>query len=124
MTLRTQEPLYTTHRATATANNDNADTDLLVVEVDKMAQLSNLQIGAPAEHDFRVEVRDQDGSNNTIEARYSSIGGGSDGLSLDVGSFTDPVVEIGASREVAIINSTALSADDYSINVRVDELTG
>lgn len=118
MTQRDREGEYETQYQSATANGSNADTDLLVVETDKQAQLTNIQIDGSDEQDFAVEVRDQDGSNATTKRRYFNVSG------VDRGDFENPELEWGAMQEIAVVNRTALSADDYSVNVTVDELTG
>lgn len=118
MTQREREVEYETQYQSTTANGSNADTDLLVIETDKQAQLSNIQIDGNDVQDYAVEVRDQDGSNATTKRRYFNVS------AVNRGSFEDPELEWGAQQEIAIVNRTALSADDYSINVIVDELTG
>lgn len=93
-----------------------ADTDLIVVEVDHMAQLTNLRITGGSTENYDVVVRDQDASNPSVEQTYV-------GSDIDEGKFENPAVRnIGAQKEVAIINRTQLDDDNYGVNVEVDQL--
>jgi hypothetical protein len=118
MTRRDREDEYETQYQSATANGSNADTDLIVVETDKQAQLSNIQIDGNDAQDYVIEVRDQDGSNASTKRRYFAVS------NVDRGDFENPELEWGAKQEIAVVNRTALSAEDYSVNVTVDEHTG
>lgn len=96
-----------------------ADTDLVVVEVSKESQLTRVHITAGESNNFRVERRDQDGSNAEVVATYSAV------TEKAEGEFENPVAEAGAQKEYAVVVDDAGSADvDYSANVRVDEHTG
>lgn len=93
-----------------------ADTDLVVVEVDHKAQLSNLRISGANSEIYDVVVRDQDASNASVVNTLV-------GSDLDEGNFEFPVVEeIGAQKEVAIINREQLADANYGVSVVVDEL--
>lgn len=109
---------YSTSYESETANGDGADSDLLVYENTYKARLSNLHITGPDAQDFEVVVRDQDGSNSTTKKFLANV------QDANLGNFDDPVLEWGANQELAIINSSALSADDYGINAVIDELIG
>jgi len=111
----TQESTKTLYQTT-TVNGSAADTDLLVYENDHLAQVSQLEITGPDQQDFRLEVRDQDGSSATVKKNYASVS------NLNRGEFDDPVLEWGASQEVAVVSSTSLSGDDYAVNLTVDEV--
>lgn len=118
MTQRAKEDEFETSYHSTTANGSNVDTDLLAVQTDKEAQLSNIQIDGPDAQNYAVVVRDQGGGNATDERRYFQVD------HADRGDFENPELEWGANREIAVVNRSSLSADDYSINVTVDEHTG
>lgn len=118
MTLREREVEYEVQYQSATANGDADNSDLLVVETDKESQLSNIQIDGSDAQDFSVVIRDQDGSNASDIRRYFNV------QNVNRGTFENPEAKWGSNQEVAIINRTALSADDYSINLTIHEHTG
>lgn len=91
------------------------DTDLVVVEVDFKAQLSNLRITGATSELYDVVVRDQDGTNPTTEKSFV-------GSDLNEGNFESPALRnIGAQKEVVVINRTGLADDNYAVNIEVDE---
>lgn len=95
-----------------TGNN----TDLVVVEVDHRAQVSNLRITGANSHIYDLVVRDQDGSNESIVKTLV-------GSDIDEGTFRDPALRnIGAQREVALVNRESLSDANYGISIEVDEV--
>jgi len=118
MTIRANEDEYETQYQTATANGSGADSDLLVVEVSQSFQVSNVQIDGSDAQDYSLVVRDQDSTNATDKRRYFNVS------NVNRGTFEDPELEVGAQKEVAVVNRTALSADDYSINLTIDEHSG
>lgn len=120
MTLREREREYETrYESSGIVSAPSADSDLLTVSSDKQSQLSNLSITAGEDNSFRVELRDQDGSNPQVVASYSSV------QEVSEGTFENPVCEAGAAKEYAVVVSSAGSADiNYSANLRVDEHTG
>lgn len=92
------------------------DTDLVVIEADQSSHLTNLRITAESPELYDVVVRDQDGSNPTVEKSIY-------GSDLDEGDFEEPVVrEIGANKEVAIINRAQLPSEDIAVNLVLHEL--
>jgi hypothetical protein len=94
----------------------SADTDLVVQEVTHKAQLSNIVITGANSEIYDVVARDQDGSNSTVIATLV-------GSSIDKGSFEEPFIRnIGANREVAVINRSQLNDANYGVYIEVDEL--
>lgn len=93
-----------------------ADTDLVVIEFDHMAQVSNLRITGANSEIYDVVVRDQDGTNP--EVVYTLVGS-----DLDEGTFRNPAVRnMGAQKEVAIINREQLADANYGVNLEVDQM--
>lgn len=93
-----------------------AATDLVTIQVDHLAVMTNLRITGAAEEVYDLVVRDQGGGNSEI--RKTLVG-----TDLDEGDFEEPAVRnIGAGREVVVINRTALDDDNYGVNILVHEL--
>jgi hypothetical protein len=93
-----------------------ADTDLVVIEVDHMSVVTNLRVTGATSEVYDLVVRDQGGANS--EVRKTLVGS-----DLDDGDFEEPAVRnIGAGREIAVINRTQLDDDNYGINLLVHEL--
>jgi len=107
---------------TATFNNATgdgttaADTDLVVIEVDHKSQLSTIHISGSARNLYEVVVRDQDATNSqTIKSLAVQ--------DTNLGDFEFPFIRnIGAQKEVAVVNKTQLSDAEYAVNIEVDEL--
>jgi len=112
------EDKYQQYYLTSTANGDGADTDQIVQELDNEGQISSIEIWGADAQDWHIEVREQNGAG--AENKYHLYGN----QNYDTGEFHEPVFEFGAAKEIAVVNDTALSADDYAINIRIDELTG
>lgn len=92
------------------------DTDLVVQEVSHKAQLTSLRITGDNSQIYDVVARDQDGSNETVVKTFV-------GSDIDEGNFEFPVVRnIGAQREVAVINRDQLADANYGVSIEVDEL--
>lgn len=112
------EEKYQQYYLTATGNGDGADTDQIVQELDNEGQVSHIRIYGADNQDYSVVVREQTGVGEVTEFKMAG------NSNYNVGEFDDPVLEFGATKEIVIKNDTALSSDDYGINVRIDELTG
>lgn len=109
---------YQSYYLNTTANGDGADTDQIVQELDNEGQVSSIDIFGPDAQDYELVVREHNGAGESTE--YVLAGNSN----YNVGSFEEPVYEFGAVKEIVIRNTTALSADDYGINIKIDELTG
>lgn len=108
-----------TENFTHTAADQAQPGDLVVIETEKMSQLTELDISAGESNTFRVDIRDQDSSNpETVLAFHGST--------IKEGDFEKPAFEeIGAQKETAVrLDSEGSSGVDYAVNVRVDEHTG
>mgnify|MGYP006928063219 FL=1 len=93
-----------------------AGTELVVIEFPHRAQISNLRITGASSNLYDVVARDQDGTNP--EVLLSLVG-----TDLDEGTFREPAIKnIGAQREVAVINRTQLSDANYGVNIEVDHM--
>jgi len=94
----------------------SGDTDLITLEVDHRTQVTHLDIQGAAANLYALNVRDQDGTNeSTVKTFYGS--------DVGKGDFQDPVVtDVGAAREVVVTNLTQLSDDNFSVNLEIDEL--
>lgn len=108
-----------------TANSASAGDDLVVLELEQEGQVSRLNIFGPDAQGFHVETRDYDTDTGDVipgteEVKFKLAGNSN----YNVGNFDEPLFEFGAVKEVAVVADTNLSADDYGINIRVDELTG
>jgi len=113
-----KEEEYETYYRSTTANGDGADTDQIVLELDNEGRVSSIDIFGPDVQDYSLVVREHSGVAPSDEFKMAG------NSNYSVGSFSDPVFEFGSVKEIVIQNDTALSADDYGINIRVDELTG
>ena len=117
--LEEEDEFDTQYQASGVTTAPNADTDLVVVEVEKESQLSKVHITADETNNFLVQRRDQDGSNVGTVAAYVNTSDKAEG------DFENPVAEAGAQKEYAVVNQNAgSSGQDYSVNLRVDEHTG
>lgn len=93
-----------------------ADTDLIVVEVSHLAQLTNIVITGANSEIYDIVIRDQDASNASVEKTLV-------GSDVDKGDFEDPFIRnIGAQKEVAIINREQLADANYGVSIEVDEI--
>lgn len=119
------EDKYQQYYRSETANDDAAGTDILTLQLESEGQVSKARIFGPDEQDFHIEVRDYNTDNGQTvpgsEETKIQFAGDSQYV---VGHFDDPLFEFGAVKELAVVADTELSAQDYGINVRVDELTG
>lgn len=94
----------------------SSDTDLAVLEVSHKAQVTNIVITGDNSELYDIVRRDQDGTNETVAKTLV-------GSDLDKGDFENPFIKnIGAQREVAVINRTQLDDANYGISIEVDEL--
>jgi len=109
---------YQQYYLTANPNGSGADTDQIVQELDNEGQVSSIDIFGPDAQDYELVIREQNGAGEVTEFVMAG------NANYNVGSFDDPVFEFGSVKEIVIRNTTALTADDYGINVRIDELTG
>lgn len=112
------EEKYQQYYLSASANNDGAGTEHIVQELDNEGQISSIKIFGPDVQDYSIKVREHNGAAEVVKFKMAG------NSNYNVGEFDDPVFEFGAVKEIVVVNNTALSADDYGINIRIDELTG
>lgn len=92
------------------------DTDLIVIEVDQLAVLTNFRVTGAESEVYDLVIRDQDASNPEVVKTLV-------GTDLDEGDFEEPAVRnVGAGKEIAVINRTPLADNDYGVNVLVHKL--
>lgn len=124
MHVKEQEKYQTYFRATE-ENETGEGEDVITLQLDFEGQVSSVEIFGPDAQDFRIETQDYDPETGTPDPTSRTekyyLNGNS---TYDVGDFEDPLFTFGAAKQINVVTSTALSADDYGINIRVDELKG
>lgn len=116
---------YQQYFRSTTANGAGADEDILTIQLEYEGRVSSIEIFGPDVQDYRVETQDYDvDTGNPVPGTRSTEYVLAGNENYNVGEFEDPLFTFGAIKQINIVTSTALSADDYGINVRVDELRG
>jgi len=94
----------------------DAGTNLIVIEVDHKSQVSRLHISGTERNVYSLETRNQDGTGSETIKSFAV-------QELTVGDFEFPIVrDIGAQKEIAVVNNTELSDSEFAVNVEVEEL--
>lgn len=105
------------YRTSGIVNDPAAGSDLLVIETTNGGKLVTFEFGATEANFFNVVIRDLDGSNPVTKKVYRLY---ADGQYVDAETFDEPILEWGASKEIAITNEDASSLNQrYTVNVKV-----
>jgi len=87
-----------------TVTGPGSDVDVVVLEVEKTAYLTKLEVASENAAQVNVEVRDQDGTGS--DTKLAVEGGGNDTTDLS-GDVTNPLVKVPAGQELAVVTDSS-----------------